>query len=323
MCLYPKLIFNQKYKSNKKNGGIIPAVNDNRTLYVPVGCGNCIECRKQQSRQWQVRLSEEIRYQKHKHMVTLTFDNYNLELLRNEVMKSGLYHKLEENEIAKLGVRRFLERWRKQYGKSIRHWLCTELGHNGTERIHLHGIIFTDKPSMIEKIWQYGYVYIGQYVNEKTINYIVKYITKIDKDHKGYKAKILTSAGIGSNYLTRTDSKNNKYNNENTNETYKTRTGLKLNLPIYYRNKLYSEEQREKLWLNKLDKQERWIMGEKIDISYSEEEYESTLKFYQRKNKLLGYGDNSEEWSIKEYKKMRRRLKKGLNERWTSNKRKA
>ena len=34
MCLYPKLIKNKKYMSNKKNGGVIPAVSDERTLFV-------------------------------------------------------------------------------------------------------------------------------------------------------------------------------------------------------------------------------------------------------------------------------------------------
>ena len=310
MCLYPKLINNKKYTSNKKNGGLIPAVSDNRTLFVPVGCGNCIECRKQYARAWQVRLSEEIELYKpkHKHMVTLTFDEYSLNMLTNKVLKSGLYHKTEENEIAKIAVRRFLERWRKKYKKSLRHWLVTELGHNSTERIHLHGIIFTDKPSMIKKFWKYGFVYLGEYVNIKTINYIVKYITKIDKEHKGYKPKILTSPGIGSNYINKPNSKLNKYNNEETKEYYTTKQGIKLNLPIYYRNKLYSDEEREKLWINRLNKNERWIMGEKIESNTKEEE--ELRKYYQIKNKKWGYGDNTEEWSIKMYRKMRKRLNK-------------
>ena len=32
MCLYPKLIDNRKYRANKKNSGIIPAVSDNRVV---------------------------------------------------------------------------------------------------------------------------------------------------------------------------------------------------------------------------------------------------------------------------------------------------
>ena len=107
----------------------------------------------------------------------------------------------ESNAVATIAVRRFLERWRKKYKKSVKHFLITELGHNGTERIHLHGILFTkEKKETIQEIWKYGIIWIGQYTNEKTINYIMKYITKVDEDHKGFKAVILTSAGIGKQY---------------------------------------------------------------------------------------------------------------------------
>ena len=58
MCLYPKLISNRKYQTTKKNGGVIPPVNDKRTLLVPVGCGNCMECKQKKAREWKVRLNE-------------------------------------------------------------------------------------------------------------------------------------------------------------------------------------------------------------------------------------------------------------------------
>lgn len=314
MCLYPRLIVNKKYTPNVKNKGIVPELKDIRTLWVPVGCGNCIECRKQKAREWQVRLSEEIRNAKNGHFVTLTFDEPSLIKLTWEIENTQQYHKLEENEVATLAVRRFLERWRKKYKKSVRHWLITELGHANTERIHIHGIIWTDTPDEIKNIWQYGFADTGKYVNERTINYIVKYVTKTDEKHKGYKPKILTSAGIGNGYMKRTDKNNNKFKGEKTEEYYKTRAGLKTNLPIYYRNKLYTEEQREQLWIAKLDKQERWICGEKINISQDEEEYYQTLEFYRAKNKRLGYGDYSKNWSIEMYKKQRKnlqRLKRG------------
>ena len=51
------------------------------------------------------------------------------------------------------------------------------------------------KTEIIQDIWKYGIIWIGQYTNERTINYIMKYITKVDEDHKGFKAVILTSAG--------------------------------------------------------------------------------------------------------------------------------
>ena len=64
MCLYPKLIKNPKYKANKKNGGIIPAVFDVRTKVVPIECGKCMECKKRKSREWQIRLLEDVRHEK-------------------------------------------------------------------------------------------------------------------------------------------------------------------------------------------------------------------------------------------------------------------
>ena len=294
MCLYPKLIKNRKYVANKKNGGKIPEVKDDRVLYVPVGCGNCIECRKKKKREWQVRLQEELKENKGL-FVTLTFSDEKLDELCREIKAN------ESNAVATLAVRRFLERCRKETGKSIKHWLITELGHNNTERIHLHGILFTDKSKeWLEKKWMYGHIWVGEYCNEKTINYIVKYVTKIDEDHKNYKSIILTSKGIGSNYLKTYGATQNRYNEEKTNENYRLNNGGKTALPIYYRNKIYTEEEREKLWLNKLDKNIRWIDGVKVKADDEKMIFE-VLKNAQAKNKRLGYGDDTKEWKKEPY----------------------
>lgn len=207
------------------------------------------------------------------------------------------------NAIATKGVRLFLERYRKKYKKSIKHWLITELGENNTERIHIHGIIWTENIKEIEKIWKYGNIFIGEYVNEKTINYIIKYVTKIDLLHKGYIPKIMTSAGIGKNYISTFNANQNKYRPLNTKEYYLLPNGQKVNLPIYYRNKIYSEEEREKLWLEKLDKKEIYILGTKYSIKNEEEikKYNDVIKNAQEKNIRIGYGDNSKEWKKKDY----------------------
>ena len=84
---------------------------------------------------------------------------------------------------------------------------------------------------------------------------------------------------------------------------------MNIALPIYYRNQIYSEEEREKLWLNKLDKQERWICGERVDISKGEESYYSLLEYHRRRNKQLGYGDNRVNWDRKRYEHERRLIK--------------
>ena len=122
-----------------------------------------MECRKQKSREWQVRLSEDIKTNTNGKFITLTFNNKEYTKLWHEVSRKGYKGYELDNEIATLAVRRFLERWRKEYKKSIRHWLITELGHQGTEHLHLHGIIWTDeKLDKVEEIWKYGFMWKGE-----------------------------------------------------------------------------------------------------------------------------------------------------------------
>lgn len=339
MCLYPTFIKNRKYTPNKKNGGIVPKIKDYRVLYVPVGCGNCIECKKQKAREWKVRLNEELKNKakwineetgeeisvdQHAYYITLTFSNESLKALCKEL------HRNESNDIATVAVRRFTERWRKAFRRAPRHWLITELGHENTERIHLHGIMFipskggpldnegyraTSFADVLQKIWMYGNVRVGEYCNAKTINYIIKYVTKIDKDHKGYKQIILCSKGLGGNYLQRFEASKHIFQDTKTVEYYHIENGARIALPIYYRNKLWNDEEREKLWLNMLDKKEIWVMGQCIDISTEAgmQQYGRVLKNAQEKNERVGYGSDAEEWKECEYNvtfKMLNRAKK-------------
>ena len=88
---------------------------------------------------------------------------------------------------------------------------------------------------------------------------------KKDEKHEDFVSTVLCSKGIGSGYLKRADAKTNIFNGEKTKELYTTRTRLKLNLPKYYRNKIYSEEEREKLWIQKIEKGDIYVMGEKVN----------------------------------------------------------
>lgn len=320
MCLYPKLIDNKRYKGTKKNNyNPPPTPDDKRVLYVPVGCGRCIECTKKKANAWKIRLNEEIRTNSGC-FVTLTFSNESLFKIYENLLLTDKEGKIEsqgihtyemQNRIASYAVRHFTELWRKHHKKTIKHFLITELGHNGTERIHLHGILFTKDIEKIAKIWKYGFVFIGTYVNEKTINYISKYITKIDTMHKEYTQKIFCSKGIGSNYLNRTDSYNNIFNLDKTNETYRFPNGRKGSLPIYYRNKLWNEDEREELWKLRMDKNERYVLGVKIDISTDngEKDYQNAVKEARMLNLMKGYGTDVKDEELKKYEEKRKKLK--------------
>lgn len=301
MCLYPKLIMNKKYLPNEKNGGNVPVARDKRVLYVPVGCGKCFECRRQKRREWQVRLTEDIKVNNKCLFVTFSFSEKSLDELENEIKWDKSYY-IRSNEIATLAIRRFLERWRKKFKKSVRHWLVTELGQNNTERVHLHGLLWTEESKeVIEDRWQYGNIWIGEYVNERTVNYIVKYLSKSDGVHKNYVPKMFVSKGIGSGYITSVNAKRNIFTNVNTNETYVNRKGFKFGLPVYYRNKLYDEEERERLWLQKLDEEVRYVDGVKVDVSENEDEYVAVREEARAKNLRLGYGTDMSGKDEKEY----------------------
>lgn len=314
MCLYPKLIQNPKYKPNKKNGGIIPPVYDTRVLHVPIGCGKCIECCKKKASEWRIRLLEDVKQNPNGKFITLTFSTESLQQLAAEVRNKEATGYYLDNEIATLAIRRFLERWRKQFKKSLRHWFITELGHQNTEHIHLHGIVWTDQTfETIREKWNYGYIWPKErfqkqnYVNSRTVNYIVKYVTKIDADHKYYKPIILTSPGIGRAYAQSATFKQHTYNATETNDTYRSPTGHKMALPIYYRNKAFTDQEREYLWLIRLDKNERWICGQKIraDDDYN---YYTLLHYHRERNYRLGYGDNKHSWAREAYEQERRKI---------------
>lgn len=326
MCLYPKLIKNPKYRATKKNGGVIPPISDERLTYVPIGCQECFECRKKKMREWQVRMLEDVRHNKNGQFITLTFSDQSIAELAQEI--KGLSGYNLDNKIATIAMRRWMERWRWHHKKSLRHWFVTELGHKGTENIHMHGIVWPEKKmqtleakKILTEHWQYGHIWVGTYVNESTVNYITKYVNKQDKQHKLYKPIILTSAGIGSGYIKRPEALHNKFANDTTRDYYRTRTGHKVALPIYYRNKLYTEEEREQLWLIKLNQEKRYVGGIEIDVSTEEglNNYFKAVEFYRTKNTRLGYGNGEIDLERKAYEqecrniKIKTRIAKGMN----------
>ena len=241
---------------------------------------------------------EDIKYNKHAQFVTLTFSNQSIKELVKDI-PNELTGYDRDNAIATLANRRFLERWRKHNGKSVRHWLVTELGHNGTENIHMHGLIWTKENfEEVRKIWKYGFVFPkdyqvkDNYVNNKSISYMIKYVTKFDIKHKNYKPIICTSNGIGSNYKVSPSEKNE--------DKYRTEKGYKLTMPIYYRNKIYTEDEREELWIKKINENIRYIGSSKV----KGDEVESILQLLRQErelNKIDGYGGEEEKYNEKDY----------------------
>lgn len=338
MCLYPIRIKNKKYVENDKNQGVIPElpvighdeiglpIYDQRVTYVDVPCGRCKECCEKKAREWSVRLYEEIKDWEYKYFVTFTFSPKGL---REICQKHGI-HETTVNAAAKYALRHCLERYRKDFGHSLRHWFVTELGHQGTERIHMHGILFSNEPlqfTQVEEVqgkgnfvewkyWKYGYIFVGNFVNGQSVNYITKYMNKIDEDHKDYKCLILASPGIGSRYVQHLIEKGDysyTYRPRATKDYYRLPNGTKVALPKYYMNKWLNDEERELRWREIMDRNQTIIAGNVYSTrsGWSGELQNNITLKAQEMNKQFGFGDRSREWRLREYNVTDRMLKEG------------
>ena len=159
-----------------------------------------------------------------------------------------------------------------RYKTPLKHWLITELGHDNTKRIHLHGIIWTElTEGQFEKEWGYGWIYFGYEVNERTINYIIKYITKRDEDNPEFNGKILTSKGIGKDYINKNSLRRHRYQGKFTEETYKTESGIKAALPTYYKQRIWTTQEREALRIIKEEKQTKYYNKTPIKVETIEQ----------------------------------------------------
>ena len=74
----------------------------------------------------------------------------------------------------------------------------------------------------------------------------------------------------------------------------------KLNLPIYYRNKIFTEEEREKLFLDKIEKGIVYVLGIKIDLKTEESRYMGVLVSERERCERIYY-DNPKDWDVRKY----------------------
>jgi hypothetical protein len=269
---------------------------------------------------WNIKLVEKEVDRLAKEIDGLDLDNeYKKETLKNRIKQTNLAIQQAiadialkgsqgrlNNEEAKAIPEKILQMWSeigiKQEGVEISRGQMENYAQDIAKRLHLHGIFWgCGIESIIREKWQNGFIFVGNYVSQRTINYITKYMLKTDLDHPMFKGKVLCSAGIGSGYEKSINAKNNKFKGEETNETYRLPNGAKTNLPIYYRNKIYSEEEREALFLSKVEKGIVWICGEKcfIDDAIT---YNNLLLYHQGRASRL-YHDNPQIWEAAKYER--------------------
>lgn len=289
-CLNPIYIKNKKYLPNKSNGGNPPPSPDIRLNRIAVPCGKCYECRRRRGSDWRFRLLHEFaatNYPK-MHFVTLTFSDESF---------ATLYERLgsfDATAIIKRSVRLFLERYRKKYGVSLRHFFVSELGEK-TDRLHIHGIIMDCKCGfykrgkwnvdipLLASLWSYGHVFVG-YCNAKTISYVTKYITKIDSAHPDFRSVLLVSPGFGASYA---NDDNIRIHHSFPGFIWHVRssTGHPLAMPRYLKLKIFTEEELTERSLYLLDNPPDLIFRGHIYTDYDDYR-NAVLSYFHLLNKL-------------------------------------
>lgn len=181
-CYSPLQAYRGKELTKKGKRKIVFNSNDaidNSDLFkLQVGCGQCIGCRLERSRQWAVRLVHEASLHEHSCFITLTYSDDKLP---------------KDNSLSVRDFQLFMKRLRKHFGSGIRFFHCGEYG-DKYGRPHYHAIIFginfDDKylwserrgvklyrSQTLEKLWKLGHCSIGD-VTFESAAYVARYVMK-------------------------------------------------------------------------------------------------------------------------------------------------
>lgn len=151
-----------------------------------IGCGRCLACKVNKSKEWSIRCMLEASYYDHNYFVTLTYDNAPVNVSKDD-------------------LRQFIKNLRNYFSynyneTNIRFFGCGEYG-SSTFRSHYHIILFNCNirdlelvkydasnnswhydSKIIRKLWNKGIIDIGL-VTKESCAYVARYVTKKAKDN--------------------------------------------------------------------------------------------------------------------------------------------
>ena len=216
------------------------AIRGSQRLIVP--CGKCGACRANRRIEWSFRLKQELMSASSAFFITLTYDDENLRFNENGVAT-----------LCKEDVQLFIKRLRKaQCGSKkcvIRYYCVGEYG-TRTHRPHYHILLFNLDKNLLNSVvylWSLGHIDIGK-VNDSSIHYTTKYHVNFDKEKsKDYGiepefALMSRRPGIGYRFL----EKSAKWNKDHGN-VFVMNNGYAQRMPRYYKDKIFSDYERELL----------------------------------------------------------------------------
>jgi len=174
------------------------------------------------------------------HFVTFTYDTQFVPISPNGFMT-----------LRKSDFQDFMKRLRKLCDAPIKYYVAGEYG-SKNKRPHFHAIIFNvANEDLYFKAWSLGGVQLGSIdvgtVTTESIAYTAKYIDKQEfRSYHGRDDRIpefsMMSKHLGDNYLT-DDIKD--YHKADVSRVYVHNGNYKVSMPRYYRDKIFSELDRE------------------------------------------------------------------------------
>lgn len=264
-------------------------VSDGKGGKIFVPCGKCVPCGTRRISGWSKRLIEEDKVSSISWFVTLTYDNDHVPMTKNKFMT-----------LRKSDVQGFIKRLRYySKGKKIKYYAAGEYG-SDTMRPHYHLILFNAEPDEIDRAWcengqTIGNVYYGN-VQEASVGYTLKYISKkgkipMHKRDDRVPEFSLSSTKLGAAYIEKyrkwheADMLNRMYCN--------IEDGKRIAMPRYYKDKLYTKEQREHIGDHVVRKSEE--INKRIIEDYGPDYYrdkaEADKQAIKRKDYLNKKGD--------------------------------
>lgn len=175
-----------------------------------VPCGQCIGCRLDRAKAWQVRLMLEAKRHTGNYFLTLTYDDKNIPITYYANPENG--SAIKGFTLRKRDLQDFVKRLRRycDYHKcdldDFKYYACGEYG-DITQRPHYHmialGLNLDDfkyfsnvdghnyyTSETLSKLWSKGHVLIGQ-AELDSIGYVARYCTKKLNGDLGYKAYMM------------------------------------------------------------------------------------------------------------------------------------
>lgn len=211
-----------------------------KTSEFKLPCGSCIACRIAKTREWKVRLINELDKTKKGVFITLTFDEEHY-----------------QKSIKKRDMQLFLKKVRNYFDdRVIKYYLVGEYGEK-TLRPHYHAILFNISMDelkgvkhgrytaslIISKLWTKGMNVVGA-CTPQSIQYVTGYIRKklVGKQSKIYgdneKPFCLMSKGLGKDWFKKNQS-------EIENQLEIKLFGKNVGIPRYYKKQLSDEAQKK------------------------------------------------------------------------------